>query len=150
MDICTVFGQVIWFLSTYHTMINEKQGSFSTNLKAVFDHITNYLVCASLFFIGISAKNNPDWLHFGLITEAGEGFQDFAAVVAYFVISIALLLTILNTVMVIRAIFRAFPPMSVPGRKGIRGATARYWFTLTYLVVVDVILAVSINIQGKT
>ncbi|EPW5500375.1 hypothetical protein ACWM6O_002230 [Vibrio vulnificus] len=130
-------------------MSNEKQGSFSTNLKLVFDHITNYLVCASLFFIGISAKNNPDWLHFGLISEAGVGFHGSAVKIAYFVIFIALLLTILNTVMVIRGIFRTFPPISVPGRKRKRGGTARIWLTLIYLVVVYVIIAVSINIQGK-
>ncbi|EOV0854515.1 hypothetical protein ACOKV8_004633 [Vibrio parahaemolyticus] len=130
-------------------MSNEKQGSFSTNLKLVFDHITNYLVCASLFFIGISAKNNPDWLHFGLISEAGVDFHDFAVKIAYFVILIALLLTILNTVMVIRGIFRTFPPISVPGRKRKRGGAARFWLTLIYLVVVYVIVAVSINIQGK-
>lgn len=114
--------------------------TYTADLQLLFNHFTNYLVCASLFYIGSSALQHPEWLHMG----------DMNSILAYFVIIISIILAALNGFKVIHFIFVNFKPISVPGRRRRAGLLVRYYIISAYLALMYVIISVAVNIQDKT
>ncbi|WP_316674868.1 hypothetical protein [uncultured Tolumonas sp.] len=115
----------------------EKNLNNNDYMKVVFEHFTNYIVCASLLWVGICAKNNPEWLYLG----------DFGVKIAYFVILIAVVLTLVNSFKFINLIYVTFKPIRVPGRNYKRGWLLRWFLILIYAIIVYVIINVSIHLQ---
>jgi hypothetical protein len=115
----------------------DDQFDFSELTKKVFDHFRNYMICASLFYVGFAALKHPEWHYIG----------EFGSRIAMLVIFLTIILTLLNTVQVASFIMKNFKPLKVPGKNRKRGFLAGPFLLLTYLSVAYVIVVVALNIK---
>ena len=119
---------------------HEPDIDFGEATKKAFDHFRNFLIAASLIYIGLKALNNLDWLHLG----------KFGELVSYFVIGISAFLALTNSCFVIVWMYKNLNAMQMPTKSYKRGYWIKPAFIASYLVIVYVIINVALNLKMDT
>jgi hypothetical protein len=119
--------------------MNKQQDKidFSDGLKKIFDHFRNYLIAASLLYVGLESLTHPEWHSLG---ELGDYFS-------YWVIAVSVVLILLNTLGVVLWIYNNIKPISIPGKNKKKGVLAMPIVILNYIAFVYVIVVVAINLK---
>ena len=114
---------------------SDKKINFDDALKKMFDHFRNYLIAASLLYVGLEALEHPEWHYLG----------EFGSWISYWVIGISVILAALNSYSVLMWIHTNIKPIKVRGRN--RATIVKPIVLFSYLAFAYVIIIVSINIK---
>ena len=120
-----------------NNLFKENLLKMKGSLKNIFEHLRNYIICATLFTAGLSAIRHSEWDFVG----------EFGHIVGFIVIIVALILTIMNSVEAFSYIKNTFKPTLIPGTHRTRGDGFLLFMFLMYFSFVYILIAISVRIK---